>query len=265
MYYRDISENYNEKINTDGHDDHDDDYEEKINTDGHDDNEDEDDFDYEKFYKNKPYYRNQTTQMYYPMIYFYPVMWNLQKRDNEEEKDLKRKNLDHNYDYRCKDCENHRYCMPMMNMQGMNCNCMYGMHPMMEINEMSQMKPMYRQDNDDNIQFSIPMLVKLEQISPNQIQISYDRDVDVMLGMKPTNYWIQDTMNARPAGIATLGRNDNVNAGNSLTGNMVKIESKNGSAKTFILTFNRVIPRGAQYKFTPPYSGDNGMATFIGK
>ena len=133
---------------------------------------------------------------------------------------------------------------------------------------------MGRDMEDDKRQFPIPMLVKLEQISPNQIQISYDRDVDVRLGMKPTNYWIKDTMNVIPQGIATLGRNDNVNAGNSLTGSMVKIDPKNGSAKTFILTFNQVIPRGAEYmliicyvtvKGAPPYSGDNGMATFIGK
>lgn len=265
MYYRDNSENYNEKINTDGHDDHNDNYEEKINTDGQDDDDNEDDFDYEEFYKKKPYYRNQTTQMYYPMIYFYPVMCNLQKYDKEEVKNLKRKNHDYNYDYRCKDSENHRYCMPMMNMQGIYYNCMCGMHPMMRINEMSQTKPIYRQNNDNNIQFSIPMLVKLEQISPNQIQISYDRDVDVWLGMNPTNYWIQDTMNTIPAGIATLGRNDNVNVKNSLTDSMAKIESNNGSEKTFILTFNQVILKGARYKLTSPYSGDNGIDTFIGK
>ena len=125
-----------------------------------------------------------------------------------------------------------------------------------------------------DVQFPIPMLIKLEQISPNQIQISYDRDVDMNLGMKPTNYWIQDTMNATPKGIATLGKNDKVNAGNSLTGSLVKIVSKNGSSKTFILTFNQNIPRGGEYKLiicyvtvkgAPPFSGDNGMATFIGK
>ncbi|HEY8891771.1 MAG TPA: hypothetical protein VIM70_16150 [Clostridium sp.] len=121
---------------------------------------------------------------------------------------------------------------------------------------------------------NIPMLAKLEQLAPTQIQISYDRDVDVMKGMKPTNYWIKDTMNVIPQGIATLGRNDSVNAGNSLTGSKVRIDSKNGSAKTFILTFNRAIPSGAEYmliicyvtvKGAPPYSGDNGKATFIGK
>ena len=129
-------------------------------------------------------------------------------------------------------------------------------------------------NNEGNRQFPIPMLAKLEQISPTQIQISYDRDVDVRLGTKSTNYWIKDTVNVRPQVIATLGRNDNVNAGNSLTDSMVKIDSINGSAKTFILTFNQVIPKGAEYmliicyvtvKGAPPYSGDNGMATFIGK
>lgn len=151
-------------------------------------------------------------------------------------------------------------------------NPMQGMHPMMGTDEMSQLKPMSMQDNMRQV--PIPMLVSLEQLSPNQIQISYDRDVDVRLGMKPTNYWVKDTMNASPEGIATLGRNDSVNAGNSLMSSMVRIEPKNGSAKTFILTFNRAIPRGAEYmliicyvtvKGAPPYSGDNGMANFTGK
>ncbi len=153
---------------------------------------------------------------------------------------------------------------PMM-MEGMYPMMMHGMHPMMDMQNMSPMMDM---------QFPIPMLVKLEQISPNQIQISYDRDVDVMLGMKSTNYWVKDIMNAIPRGIATLGRNDNVNSGNSLTDNMVRIDPKNGSAKTFILTFNRTIPSGAEYmliicyvtvKGAPPYSGANGMANFVGK
>ncbi|HEX9027377.1 MAG TPA: hypothetical protein VF839_13045 [Clostridium sp.] len=125
-----------------------------------------------------------------------------------------------------------------------------------------------------NAKFPIPMLVKLDQISPNQIEIIYDRDVDMKLGMKSTNYWIQDIMNAKPKGIATLGKNDKVNAKNSLTDSMVKIESKNGSAKTFILTLNQEIPKGAEYKLiicyvtvegAPAYSGDNGMFNFTGK
>lgn len=125
-----------------------------------------------------------------------------------------------------------------------------------------------------NEEFPIPKLVKAEQISRNQLQISYDRDVDMKLGTKATNYWVQSTKNVRPKGIATLGKNDKVNNRNSLTDNMVKIESKDGSAKTFILTFNEDITQGEEYKLiicyvtvegAPPYSGDNGSATFIGK
>ncbi|AGK95525.1 hypothetical protein [Clostridium pasteurianum] len=127
---------------------------------------------------------------------------------------------------------------------------------------------------NNNKEFSIPKLVNVEQISNNQIQISYDRDVDVKLGTKATNYWIQSTNNVEPKGIATLGKNDKVNNSNSLTDNMVKIEQKDGSAKTFILTFNEDITRGEEYKLiicyvtvqgAPPYSGDNGAATFVGK
>jgi hypothetical protein len=127
---------------------------------------------------------------------------------------------------------------------------------------------------EKNVQIPIPMLAKLEQISPNQIQISYDRDVDMKLGTKITNYWIQDTMNAKPRGIATLGKSDKVNSKNSLTNNLAKIESMNGSANTFMITFKQNIPRGAEYKLiicyvtvegAPPFSGDNGMAAFVGK
>ena len=129
-------------------------------------------------------------------------------------------------------------------------------------------------DVAENGDFAIPKLVKAEQISPNQIQISYDVDVDMELGTKATNYWIQDTKNVKPKYIATLGKKDKVNANNSLTDNLVKINSKDGSAKTFILTFSQDIPKGEEYKLiicyvtvegAPPYSGDNGMATFVGK
>jgi len=168
----------------------------------------------------------------------------------------------------------------IMNMKNMyymmQCMChmmeMHCMYNMMGADEISQMKPMNMKD--DERKFPIPMLANLVQLSPTQIQITYDRDVDMRLGMKPTNYWVQDTMNIIPKGIATLGKNENVNAGNSLMGNRVRIESKNGLAKTFILTFTETIPRGAEYmliicyvtvKGAPPYSGDNGMAIFIGK
>jgi len=108
----------------------------------------------------------------------------------------------------------------------------------------------------------------------NLVMEYYDRDVDKKLGTKATNYWIQDTKNVKPKHIATLGKNDKVNADNSLTDNLVKISSKDGSAKTFILTFSQDIPKGEEYKLiicyvtvegAPPYSGDNGAATFVGK
>jgi len=163
----------------------------------------------------------------------------------------------------------------MMSMHQMMCmQYMYQMMSMQSMYPMMNMQGMNPMMNMQEVRFPIPMLAKLEQLSPTQIQISYDRDVDVIKGMKPTNYWIMDTMNVIPQGIATLGRNDSVNAGNSLTDSKVKIDSKNGSAKTFILTFNRAIPSGAEYmliicyvtvKGAPPYSGDNGKATFIGK
>jgi len=137
--------------------------------------------------------------------------------------------------------------------------------PMMDTSTSSEEK---------NVQFPIPMLSNLQQISPNQIQISYDKAVDQTLGTRSTNYWVQDVINATPQGIATLGKNDTVSSRNSLTDSLVKIESKDGSNTTFILTFNKDIPKGLEYKLiicyvtvegAPLYSGDNGSATFIGK
>lgn len=119
MYYRDNSEDYNEKINTDGHDDHDVDYEEKINTDGRDDDYNEDDYDYEEFFQGMPYYREQISylpHMNYQMMYFNPMMCNMPKRNEEDVEDLERKNHDHGYNHHCKDCGHHGHCMPMMNM-----------------------------------------------------------------------------------------------------------------------------------------------------
>ncbi|MBU3191409.1 hypothetical protein K9O30_18870 [Clostridium bowmanii] len=85
---------------------------------------------------------------------------------------------------------------------------------MMNVDEKYKMINMNMRD--DNRQFPISMLVSLKQLSPNQIQISYDRDVDVRLAMKPTNYWIKDTINDIPKGISTLGKNNSVNATNSV-------------------------------------------------
>lgn len=121
---------------------------------------------------------------------------------------------------------------------------------------------------------NIPKLIKLTQISPNQIQITYDRDVDTSLAIKATNYWVQDLVNSKPEGIASLGKDEKINSKNSLTENEVRIEPKEDSQRTFVITFDRDIPKGAEYKFiicyvtvpgAPPYSGDNGMMTFVGK
>ena len=123
-------------------------------------------------------------------------------------------------------------------------------------------------------EFPIPKLVEVEQISPNRIQVSFDRDVDTSLGEKATNYWIQDVMNDAPKGIATLGKNDKANSKNSLTDKMVKIEAKEDSARIFILTFDQNIPEGSEYNLiiynvtvegAPSYNGTNGTGSIVGK
>ncbi|WP_238886663.1 hypothetical protein [Clostridium sp. YIM B02551] len=122
--------------------------------------------------------------------------------------------------------------------------------------------------------FPVPMVVKVEQTAPNQVQVTYDKDVDTKLGNKITNYWVQDVKNVTPKGVATLGKNDKVNQNNSLKDNLAKISPVAGSQKTFVITFSQSIPKGEEYKVVvcyvtvpgaPAYTGDNGMGTFIGK
>jgi len=123
-------------------------------------------------------------------------------------------------------------------------------------------------------QHTIPMLRELKQTSPNQLLVTYDQPVDQTKGITPTNYWIQSTTDVTPTGIATLGKNDQVNPSNSLTANKVTIAAADSQNQSFVLTFNQSIPRGMSYKMiicyvttpgAPPYTGDNGSATFIGQ
>ncbi|RJX40565.1 hypothetical protein D3P09_00645 [Paenibacillus pinisoli] len=121
---------------------------------------------------------------------------------------------------------------------------------------------------------SIPMLASLSQISANQLQLSYDQPVDQAKGTDPRNYWIQATSEQNPVNIATLGMNDSVNRNNSLTPDRVKIQASGTDGKSFLLTFNQNIAKGKSFKLiicyvtrpgAPPYSGDNGSATFVGQ
>ncbi|NBD26624.1 hypothetical protein [Paenibacillus glycinis] len=121
---------------------------------------------------------------------------------------------------------------------------------------------------------TIPMLKDLQQLSGNQLKVTYDQPVDGAKGIKPGNYWIQSLSETMPTGIATLGMNDTVNPGNALTADKVTITSADTTNTSFILTFKSVIPTGKSYKLiicyvtapnAPPYSGDNGSRTFIGK
>ncbi len=120
----------------------------------------------------------------------------------------------------------------------------------------------------------IPKLKTLNQVSTNQIEISYDMPVDLAKGEKATNYWIQSVTEEIPSGIATLGKNDKVSASNSLTADKVQIKAKDNEHTTFILTFSQPITPGKEYKLIicyvtipggAPYSGDNGSKVFVGK
>ena len=131
--------------------------------------------------------------------------------------------------------------------------------------------------NGNNLIYSkemIPKIIKVEQINENKIEFSYDMPVDKAKGTSPNNYWIRYIVNIKPAGIASLGKNDKATNENSLTKDMVEITSKNESNKDFIMTFSKNISPGMTYRLivygiTIPgnsdFSGSNGFLIFTTK
>ncbi|MGV8979632.1 hypothetical protein [Clostridium sp.] len=85
MYYKHNSEDYNDKNDMDSCNDHD---------------------EYEEFFRNMPYYRQQAlnSTQYYQMVPFYPLMWNMQNINGQ----------DNNYRY--KGNVNFQQNMPMKQM-----------------------------------------------------------------------------------------------------------------------------------------------------
>lgn len=116
---------------------------------------------------------------------------------------------------------------------------------------------------DNQSELAIPLVTNIKQLSPNQIQITYDRDVDLQTATNPSSYWIQSTED-KPTGIATLGKNDKINANNALNPNKVNIKPVQGSKKEFILTFKDNISPKMQYKIIALYVTTPGSTGYIG-
>lgn len=142
------------------------------------------------------------------------------------------------------------------------------------VNAEAQMSPKKDKLTKNSANAQVPMLSNVTQKSSNQLEISFDQAVDVNSGTKATNYWIQATTDVKPSGIATMGKNDQVNASNSLSADKVKIEPLSGTNNSFKLTFKDKIQPKKQYKLIvcyviapggAPYNGDNGMQVFTGK
>lgn len=113
---------------------------------------------------------------------------------------------------------------------------------------------------------SIPVITSVKQISPTQIQITFDRDVEYVHATNPRNYWVRDTNSMLPTGIASIGRVGTTTEKNTLKSEDVKITSLGGSKKHFTFTFKKEILKNIDYKLQASniscdgfggYSGDN--------
>lgn len=98
--------------------------------------------------------------------------------------------------------------------------------------------------------FTIPDLLRVQQIAKNQVEVVYDKKVDSMSATDPKNYWIKSNQ-AMASGIAELGENDKVTPTNGLTNTNVSIQEKGTSGRVFIFTFTSDIAAGVKYTLIP--------------
>lgn len=121
---------------------------------------------------------------------------------------------------------------------------------------------------------AVPMVKSVKQITKNQIELTFDKEVDTTKATTPNNYWVQSVLDSKPEGVATLGKKDKLISSNALTSDLVIIAPVDDSNKVFLMTFKNDITPEKEYKLivcyiTTPgageYKGDNGSGIFKGK
>lgn len=120
----------------------------------------------------------------------------------------------------------------------------------------------------------IPKMTGVQQIAPNTVKITYDKEADANKAASLKNYWIQTLNSNEPDDIASLGKDDQAAMDNTLSEDKAQIIAQDNTNKAFLIRFKQRIPTGKQYKVivryitTPgsePYTGNNGEMTFTGK
>lgn len=119
-----------------------------------------------------------------------------------------------------------------------------------------------------------PMLQVAKQVAPNKLQITYDKAADNAKATDISNYWIQNLDSNEAVGVASLGKDQKINAGNALSEKKAKVVALNGSEMEFEITFREPITPGVNYKLiicyvsapgAKQYDGDNGTVAFTGQ
>lgn len=111
---------------------------------------------------------------------------------------------------------------------------------------------------------AIPVVKTVKQISPNQIQITFDRDVELSQATNPKNYWLRDTNAMLPSGVASIGKIGKPTDKNTLTTEMVKITSIGNSKKHFNFTFSKNIFKNVDYKLQVCNISADGFSGYLG-
>lgn len=108
-----------------------------------------------------------------------------------------------------------------------------------------------------------PRVAEVKLVSGNVLEVAFDQPVDLKSGTNPSNYWIR-TSEAKPTGIATLGKDDKTSSKNALTAEMVTIAPKDGSNKVMVFTFKDQATPKVSYSLVPCFVNMPGSEGYRG-
>ncbi len=110
---------------------------------------------------------------------------------------------------------------------------------------------------------SIPCVLEVKLITPNQIEIIFDTMVDLASATKPENYWIRSS-EAKAKAPATLGKEEKVDTSNALKPSEVTIKPKDGTHKVMVMTFKEEVMPKITYSLIPCFINKAGLNGYRG-
>lgn len=96
----------------------------------------------------------------------------------------------------------------------------------------------------------IPCVLEVKLVSNNQLEVIFDKPVDVQSATHPANYWIRSS-EAKAKGVASLGKDEKISDMNALKKEQVCIKPKDNTNKVMVMTFVEEATPEVSYSLIP--------------